>query len=534
MGSPLTEATNLRKHAKFDRVWPGYERMIGNSVVRREGVIRYAVIGRGLRRFLPISLRRADLALFRRVARANLPVLGPTMRPLSDAANRSRLWMLIALVLAVFGGRFGRRAALRGLLSVGATSAFVNLPAKWLAGRRRPEIDLVPQGRRLLQLPASSSFPSGHAASAFAFAVGASQELPWLIAPLAALATGVAFSRVYTGVHYPSDVVAGAAAGTTFALASRHWWPIAPRCPAAMRPTLFPRVAQPLPDGTGLVVVVNAESGAMLSSPGESLREKLPGAEVIEVEPERLQEALEEAADRAVVLGVAGGDGTVSAAAGVAHRGGKPLLVVPAGTLNHLARDLAVESLEQAVDALREGTIAELDLGRVAGRPFVNTASFGHYSRLVDARERLEGVIGKWQALLVGFVHVLRRASPIDVEVDGRRRRIWMSFVGNCRYYPSGFAPSRRKRLNDGRLDVRLIHARHTLAGLLPALLTGRVGRSRVYEEWEATSVKVRSHQGPLRLAADGETFDGPTEFEITKEERPLLVYVARPGASAA
>lgn len=485
-------------------------------------------MGRNFRRSLPGALQRADLALFRRVAQTELPVLGPVLRPLSNAANRSKLWMLIALALGLFGGRFGRRAALRGLLSVGATSALVNVPAKWLAGRLRPEIGLVPQARRLLRLPASSSFPSGHSASAFAFAVGASQEIPWLIAPLGTLAAGVAFSRVYTGVHYPTDVMAGAATGTAFALAGRRWWPVAPRTPAATRPALTPRAGEPLPDGTGLVVVVNAGSGARLLSPVESLRRQLPGAEVIEVEPDRLQPALEEAARRAVVLGVAGGDGTVGAAAGVAHRAGKALLVVPLGTLNHLARDLAVESLEQAVDALREGGIVEVDLGRVGGRPFVNTASFGPYSRLVDHRERREELIGKWPALLVGFLQVLRSSSPIDVDLDGRRRSIWMIFVGNCRYQPSGFAPSWRERLDDGHLDIRVIDARHPLARtrLALAFLTGRIGHSRAYQEWSATSLEVRSHQGPVRLAADGETFDGPVEFQITKEDRPLLVYV--------
>jgi undecaprenyl-diphosphatase len=66
-------------------------------------------------------------------------------------------------------------------------------------------------------MPLTGSFPSGHAATAFGFAAGAGAELPSLRAPLTALAAAVAYSRVHTGVHYPADVIAGAAVGTATA-----------------------------------------------------------------------------------------------------------------------------------------------------------------------------------------------------------------------------------------------------------------------------------------------------------------------------
>ncbi len=62
-------------------------------------------------------------------------------------------------------------------------------------------------------MPTSSSFPSGHSASAFAFATAISRDSPWLAVAIQFLAGSVAYSRVHTGVHYPGDTVAGALIG---------------------------------------------------------------------------------------------------------------------------------------------------------------------------------------------------------------------------------------------------------------------------------------------------------------------------------
>lgn len=161
-------------------------------------------------------LGELDLAAYRRLAEMPAhPQLDRSMALLSRAANRSRLSIAIAGLLAASGGPQGRRAALAGLASVGATSALVNLGLKPLGRRERPDRagSAVPVERHV-PVPASTSFPSGHAASAFAFANGVSVGRPALAAPLTLLAAAVAYSRVHTGVHYPVDVVVGAAVGT--------------------------------------------------------------------------------------------------------------------------------------------------------------------------------------------------------------------------------------------------------------------------------------------------------------------------------
>jgi len=167
------------------------------------------------------AVRRADRRLFIKVARMRSRTLDRALPELSRAANLSRIWIAIAASLRMSAGRSGRRAALRGLTSIVVTSAVVNLALKPVVRRARPSLRLVPVIRHLAGPSLTTSFPSGHSASAAAFAVGASLELPPASPVLAGLAAAVGFSRVYTGAHYPGDVVVGWAVGAAVALVTR-------------------------------------------------------------------------------------------------------------------------------------------------------------------------------------------------------------------------------------------------------------------------------------------------------------------------
>lgn len=160
------------------------------------------------------ELAAVDRAVYQAVADTPTPALDEPFRRLSNAANYSRLWLGIAAVIATVGRGRGRRAAAEGVLSIGATSATVNLGIKPLAHRRRPDrAKLARSEARFVAMPESTSFPSGHAASAFAFAYAVGRHLPELAVPIRLLAGGVAYSRVHTGVHYPGDVVLGSIVG---------------------------------------------------------------------------------------------------------------------------------------------------------------------------------------------------------------------------------------------------------------------------------------------------------------------------------
>jgi undecaprenyl-diphosphatase len=173
--------------------------------------------GRGLRGRLA-EANRIDHAVYAAVAATPTPLLDSAMRRLSEAANYSRLWIGSSVLLAATAGPRGRLAAKSGLASVAATSAVANLIVKPVGNRGRPDRggEKVSAARKIT-MPASRSFPSGHAASAFAFASATSQVLPAAGVPLRCLAALVAYSRVHTGVHYPGDAIAGAVGGAAIA-----------------------------------------------------------------------------------------------------------------------------------------------------------------------------------------------------------------------------------------------------------------------------------------------------------------------------
>jgi undecaprenyl-diphosphatase len=172
-----------------------------------ESVVRPGVLG---------ELLALDEAVYAAVARSQTPTLDEFFRRLSRISDKSVLWFATAGVLAAVGGPTGRRAALNGVAAIAVASASVNLGFKQLARRRRPDRTGagVPDYRHVA-MPESTSFPSGHSASAFAFAEGVSNAAPALGIPLRLAAACVAYSRVHTGVHYPGDVVAGSLIGIT-------------------------------------------------------------------------------------------------------------------------------------------------------------------------------------------------------------------------------------------------------------------------------------------------------------------------------
>jgi membrane-associated phospholipid phosphatase len=164
----------------------------------------------------PGALARLDAGVFEAVAGGRCPRSTGCFRGSRAARTHGLLWLVTAGALAAAGGRAGRAAAVRGLRSTALTSLLVDQGIKRVVQRPRPPLAGVPVARRI-PMPVTTSFPSGHAASAAAFATAAAAPLTVLRLPLGLFAAAVGISRLYLGVHYPLDVLAGPVVGAAAA-----------------------------------------------------------------------------------------------------------------------------------------------------------------------------------------------------------------------------------------------------------------------------------------------------------------------------
>ena len=158
-------------------------------------------------RRLRVAFNAIDLALYRRVrALAHAPQRVRWVRRYSRLGEHGAVWLGIGLRSAADAERRGRW--LRATACVGTAYA-LSTSIKLAIGRRRPVIEDLPH---LMATPTGLSFPSSHSTSSFAAARAFGTLLPR--GPLLAAAAAMAFTRLYLGVHYPSDIAAGAALGT--------------------------------------------------------------------------------------------------------------------------------------------------------------------------------------------------------------------------------------------------------------------------------------------------------------------------------
>ena len=253
------------------------------------------------------------------------------------------------------------------------------------------------------------------------------------------------------------------------------------------------------------------------------------------VSGDKLPDALRAAAsDPAVdVLIAGGGDGTISTAAAVCFQSGKPLAVLPAGTMNLFARSLGMPlDLLEALAAIAAGELSEVDIATANDQPFVHQYSVGMHSRLVRIRNGLEYTnrLGKIIATVRALGETLRRPLRFDAVIrTGTRmetRRATAISVSN-NPLSEGHVPYAEK-IDGGVLAVYVVRPMSpmALARLLIGLLFGHWKQHPLVAETEVKEVTLAfpRRKSSARAVIDGELVPLPAEVRISIHPRALRV----------
>ena len=229
-------------------------------------------------------------------------------------------------------------------------------------------------------------------------------------------------------------------------------------------------------------------------------------------------------------IAVAGGDGTIALAAGLASRWSLELGVIPGGRLNHLAHDLGIPTdVSEALRVAVAGTVRPVDAAAVNGHLFLNTSSVGTYVTFVRMRERLERYIGYGLASVAAALRLLirPRVFTVEVEMDGQLRShvTPLVFVGVGERELK--LPTLGGRAESGLRGLHLMIVRGrsrarfaTLAFAAAARGTRRVARSPALEAFLVTRFTVRLRRPHVLVATDGElhAMSAPLEYKWMPE----------------
>lgn len=284
-----------------------------------------------------------------------------------------------------------------------------------------------------------------------------------------------------------------------------------------------------VPPAGNTVLLINPRSGdgkaERVGLVGEC---RARGIEPVLLGPGQDVVALAEAAVAAgaEVIGMAGGDGSLGLVAGVAARRAVPLVVVPAGTRNHLAMDLGLDrdDVTGALDAYGAAVERAVDLGDVNGRAFVNNVSLGLYAQIIRSPAYRDAKVDTTLSALPGLLGPgsrpfdLRFADPAGMPHTGAH----VVQVSNNRYGRTVGTLTSRPRLDSGRLGVIALQLPEgpPEPAVLAAIAAGRPDRLRGFVAWEAPSFELDS----------GDLVDAGVDGEALRLAPPLR-FTIRPGA---
>jgi diacylglycerol kinase family enzyme len=286
------------------------------------------------------------------------------------------------------------------------------------------------------------------------------------------------------------------------------------------------------------VLIMNPRSGdGKVGRYGLVERAEALGARVVlldlDAAPDPVALARRAVAEGADLLGVASGDGTQALVAGVAAEHGLPFMVVAAGTRNHFAMDLGLDRDDPAsgLDALTDGVEFCVDLGDVAGRPFVNTVSFGTYAEIVQSPDYRDAkaatALEQLPDLLIGDA-----GTTLEVQTDDTRLHAPQTLLLSNNPYARAdpLSGGRRPRLDGGTLGVIAVRVDSAAQAAELAL---RGERASSITALTSRRVVVDADEELIPVAVDGEALTLPPPVVCTVRPGVLRVRVPRqrPGA---
>ncbi|MFC8719919.1 diacylglycerol kinase family protein [Kitasatospora sp. NPDC057198] len=472
-----------------------------------------------------------------RLAAHRTPALTTASGWLSGIAFTPAIVAVTAVAAALLLLRHRPRAA--GWLAGAVTlQAVLFVTAAHLVDRARPEVV------RLDGALPTSSFPSGHVGAATALYGGLGLLAlrgvrgRWRV-PLCALAwlvpLLVAASRLYRGMHHPTDVLFGLLNGAAALWVVTHALPVRER-PAPAAPATPPRPAAALVYNPLAVDTARLERlSAVLAAHGYGPVHRLPG----EAEDCGRAAARRALTDGARLVAACGGDGTVTACAEALAGTGATLAVVPCGTGNLLARNLGLPTApEAALAAALAGRTRRIDLMRAEGdglpaRAAATMAGMGlDAAVMADTGPALKRRLG-WPAYAVGIArHLGDRRFALTVTVDGAapvRRQVRTAVVGNVGTLQGGVRLLPEAAPDDGLLDLVLVqpHGPGGWGRALLSLLTGthRQGPAAPLEHFRGRRIELAADRAHPRECDGDPVGDGRTLI-LTARPDALLVRV--------
>lgn len=241
-------------------------------------------------------------------------------------------------------------------------------------------------------------------------------------------------------------------------------------------------------------------------------------------------------ADTTIAI-IAGGDGTLAAAAGEFAGADTPVFLLPGGTMNLIAHDLGVGGdMERAVALIADSRPRLIDVGMANGRAFLNNVVFGDYAQIAQYRERIREAASLNERIgaISEATETLLNSSPahFNVTLDDRCVAIASNIlmVSNNRYAGAVDMRPRRERLDGGKLAVYLAESAggvDMIARMIEAV-RGELERSEAVECLESRRCVVDNSAKTGLVAVDGEPqeFDFPVEITI----KPRALAILCPG----